>query len=300
MMNKDIYNVLDEYIDYMGRKGSNNTVKNYELHIIKMIDWMIDNNIINRNDFDISQKDCLDYIKHLEIQYAPSTVHTHMSAVFSFLTFIHRRGYIHSTPFIDSSELNEFLPPIKKKDVRALTKEQLKIILDNVSGDIFKESLIRFFYDTAARVSEVVKARWDDINEVNGRHVITIFGKGRRGMSKKRKVLITNKTFSLLEEMKRGRDFESEYIFCSDLTKKPYSTRRIDQIIKEVAGESGIKHITTHSFRKSIATHLIEKGMDIEYVSEYLGHANIETTRNNYADLSNKVHDKFEKHFEVL
>lgn len=115
-------------------------------------------------------------------------------------------------------------------------------------------------------------------------------GKGKGGMSKVRYVILTKETFEVIKRMINERPFKSEYIFASLKTKKPFTERRIDQIIKEVSKAADIDGVTTHIFRKSVTTHLLENEMPIEYVSQYLGHANLNTTTQNYADLDLVLH----------
>jgi len=51
-------------------------------------------------------------------------------------------------------------------------------------------------------------------------------------------------------------------------------------IVKKYAEASGIqKKISCHVFRHSIASHLLERGMDIRYIQELLGHKNLNTTQ---------------------
>jgi len=293
-----MYKQLDEYIAHLARNKSTNTLKNYELHIVKFINWIADNNYV-ADPFELDQEVYLDYIGLLKKEYAPKTVHTHMTAVYGWLTFMHHKGYISKLPFVDSRELTDYLPVIPRSKVKALTKKQLQDMLAVTEGNMIYEAIIRLFYDTGMRVSELVNIKWSDITENKGKFLVHTVGKGKGGMTKERTVLITQKTYDILTKILNERKFESEYVLASTLTKKPFTTRRIDQIIKEIAEKADIDYITTHMFRKSIATHLLEDGMSLEYVGRYLGHANIATTQL-YTDLDAKLHDQFNAHHQSL
>jgi site-specific recombinase XerD len=49
------------------------------------------------------------------------------------------------------------------------------------------------------------------------------------------------------------------------------------------------KEIGLHSLRHSIATHLVQNGMHIEQVQNYLGHSHLETTQKYVHDDPNRV-----------
>src|SRR6266446_2913631 len=72
-------------------------------------------------------------------------------------------------------------------------------------------------------------------------------------------------------------------------TVKCYSSRRIQQIVKETATQAEItKHVYPHLLRHSVATTLLERGMPIEQIQKFLGHSKLETTQL-YAESSTQM-----------
>lgn len=79
------------------------------------------------------------------------------------------------------------------------------------------------------------------------------------------------------------------YLFESEQTGTAiptHSIQRIFQLAKEKAGIQ--KEVGIHSLRHSFATHLLEKGTDIRYIKELLGHFNIKATER-YLHVSKKA-----------
>lgn len=69
------------------------------------------------------------------------------------------------------------------------------------------------------------------------------------------------------------------FLFEGQEKGSPYSARSAQLIFNRAAKAAGIyKKVTFHALRHSYATHLLEKGVDIKYIKELLGHFDIKTT----------------------
>ncbi len=80
-------------------------------------------------------------------------------------------------------------------------------------------------------------------------------------------------------------------------SSKRLTTRSIERIIKKYVKISGLPIDTTpHTLRHSYATDLLQQGVDLRTIQEFLGHRNIATTQV-YTHVTNKrlrdIHQKF-------
>lgn len=77
---------------------------------------------------------------------------------------------------------------------------------------------------------------------------------------------------------------EDDYLLNYASDKKPYSTRRIRAIIKEIASRVGLHNIYPHILRHARARWLLYNGYSIDYVKRFLRHKRISTTIDVYGE----------------
>ncbi len=81
---------------------------------------------------------------------------------------------------------------------------------------------------------------------------------------------------------------------------KPMSKQSVQRAIQLAVADAGIrKKAHLHTLRHSYATHLLEQGVSLKLIQEYLGHANIQTTLI-YVHLTKKCHDQAYAKIEKL
>ena len=108
--------------------------------------------------------------------------------------------------------------------------------------------------------------------------------------------LLSN-TASLLIRYLPKRRLTSEALFTG--RQGSLSRRRIQQLFKDYAQKAGLEaKYSVHSLRHSIATHLLDAGIDIADVRDHLGHVNIQNTLV-YAQLTDKRRIEFFRKVEA-
>ncbi len=130
-------------------------------------------------------------------------------------------------------------------------------------------------YSAGLRVSEIVALKLVHVD--SGR--MQLFIEKAKG-KKDRYVNLSPVLLDILREyLKQIKPRPQIYLFESEKTGKAYPARTIQQIFSNAKQKADIgKEIGIHSLRHSFATHLLDKGTDIRYIKDLLGHFDIRTT----------------------
>lgn len=163
-------------------------------------------------------------------------------------------------------------PKRSQKLPTVLTRSEISHILEKTTNKRHG-TMLALAYGAGLRVSEVVSLhiRDVDLEEL----ILTVRqGKGR----KDRRTVLSEKLIDDLRSLMAGRDTK-EYLFESNHGGK-LTTESVQAIFRNALIKTNIKKDASfHSLRHSFATHLLENGVDVRYVQELLGHANIRTTQ---------------------
>ena len=153
-----------------------------------------------------------------------------------------------------------------------LSRKEIERMLNCIKNTKHK-LLIALSYGAGLRVSEVINLKIKDLNLDE----LTIHIKGAKG-NKDRVSIFSEKLIFQLKEIAVSGNVNT-YVFESNRGGK-LDQRSAQKIFENALSEAGVqKDATFHSLRHSFATHLLENGVDVRYVQELLGHANIRTTQ---------------------
>jgi len=159
-----------------------------------------------------------------------------------------------------------------KKLPEILSRTEIEKLLAAIKNQKHK-LLVALSYGAGLRVSEVInlKVKDLDLNE------LTIHLRQTKG-KKDRLTIFPEKLKKELSEITFGKN-GNDYVFESERGGK-LTERTAQKVFYNALKKSGIKKPASfHSLRHSFATHLLENGVDVRYVQELLGHANIRTTQ---------------------
>ena len=194
-----------------------------------------------------------------------NTLHSRINALkFYFEQVLHREKFFFEIP----------RPKRPLQLPKVLNEAELAKMFNALANKKHKAILFTA-YSAGLRVSEVVNLRLADIDskrmQIHIRHA-----KGK----KDRYVNLSPVLLDILRQYLRiFKPGPKEYLFESSQTGQAYPERTLQQIFSTAKHRAGIrKEVGIHSLRHSFATHLLDKGTDIKYIKEILGHFNIKTT----------------------
>jgi len=287
------------------RNLSSNTIKSYRDAFKLFFRYMKEVKKISPTKIsldDINSKNLLDYLNWLEINRKISvrTRNQRLSAFKSFVSFLQ---YQEPTLLVD---IKKIILISQKKDVQVeiswLTIEQVTEILkqpdQRKEKGIRDAALLGLLYSGALRVQELIELTWNNLRLDDSPITVTVHGKG----NKYRSIPLTESIKEILLNYRTIATEESIVFYNSQkrmLTRKGISyvlDKYVKMAKKDINQFSYKGKITCHTFRHSKASHMLQVGIPLVYIRDFLGHKSVTTTeiyaKLNYAtkfDAVNKI-----------
>ncbi len=223
-----------------------------------------------------------------------STRNLRLSALTSFAAYAQNRNFEAATVFANAVRR----VPVKKASIQpriTFSLDEVSVLLrlpDPEKRLGFRDQvLLNLMYASGARAQEICDLKVRDFLVEKNLYKLTITGKG----DKTRRIVIAKPSGILLkrylEETGRAGQLDA-YIFSSQ-THPQMTISCIEEIYKKYVALAKAEHpkmflekrYTPHTMRHTTATHMLEAGVPIMAIKNFLGHSSISTTER-YAELS--------------
>jgi integrase/recombinase XerD len=210
-------------------------------------------------------KDYLQYC-HTTLKLSEATLHSRMNSLkFYYEQVLHYEKFFWE------------IPRPKKRDQLPKVLSEIEIgRMFNAVNNLKHKAILFAAYSAGLRVSEVINLKIKDVDS-DRMQLFIEKSKGKKDRYVGLSILLLD---VLRAYLKIAAPRPLKYVFENPLRQgECYSIRSAQQIFHDAKNKARInKNVGIHSLRHSFATHLLEKGIDIRYIKDLLGHFSIKTT----------------------
>jgi site-specific recombinase XerD len=226
----------------------------------------------------------LAFLPHLESERG-NTIRSRNARLAAIRSFLHYASDLLGTELPEVTRRILSIP--WKRQVQPLlgflSREEVQAILaatDNTWTGRRDRLLFQLLYNTGARVSEITAVRVSDVLTADGAQ-IKLHGKGR----KQRIVPLWRQTQSQVRRWIKENELAPEAPLLPNRFGQPLSRSGVAWQLRRWLRQAAIKapslqrrHISPHTFRHTIAMHLLQSGVAPEIIALWLGHESPNTT----------------------
>lgn len=247
---------------------------------------------------EIGKPQLREYIQRLFDTLAVKSIKRKVATLKAFFHYLEREDVIVASPFRrmqvrirEPKRLPRTLSLTQLEQILTAAYRESAVLAASGQGPppvlVRDIALMELLFATGARVSEICNLRREAVDLVQGS--IRILGKGGRervihvGDSE---VLATLRSY-----LDAVPPTAPDAFFFQNRAGGRLSEQSVRSILRKRAAGAGLEmRVTPHVFRHSVATLLLEEGVDIRYIQQFLGHSSITTTQ-----IYTHVHDSAQK-----
>lgn len=262
-LSKENLIALQRFVEQLKLKAySVSTIKTYRNEFLQLLQ-LLKKKHVN----DLTADDLRRYFLYCleKLRLTENTLHSRINAVkFYFEQVLKREKFFWEIP-----------RPKKPMKLPKVLSEQEVSRLFNAAKFLKHKAILFTAYSAGLRVSEIINLQWKHIDRLRGQILI------EQAKGKKDRFVGLSPVLEdvLIAYYRKCKIKPLKYVFESDVQGQPYSARSAQAVFQQSKQKAGIqKEVGFHSLRHSFATHLLEKGTDVRFIQELLGHFSIKTT----------------------
>jgi len=269
---------IDDFLKYLQaeKRYAEHTIKAYKNDLNQFHVFCQDS---DHEDMDLHFKTIRSWVVSLmESGYSSRSVHRKLTSLSSYCKYLIKEGQLESNP------LDKVLKPKLKLRVPSFVEEsKMDHLLQEFDfGENFSGSrnrlVLDLLYQTGMRRSELIGLKVGSINRAKQ----SLKVKGKRD---KERIIPMNK--ELLEAVERYLEKRSEvvnpdgeeYLILTDKGRPSYDKMIYRIVEKYLAMVTTLDKKSPHVLRHTFATHMLNRGADLNAIKELLGHANLSATQ---------------------
>ena len=304
---KTIIEHIKDFLDYceVERGLSSRTQENYAHYLRKFTTWLSSKSRSGLFPHELSAQDVWDYRLYLSRHQDKGKSLSKLTQNYYLIALRALLSYFLAKDITGLPSDKVALPKdaAKEKSVKFLNLEQIKKLLDapdttNPTG-LRDKAILESLFSTGLRIAELTALNKEQFDSIWDKQdfELGIIGKG----SRPRTVYFSERALEWLKKYLKARNDKEKALFLNyrgrTKDENRLTPRSIERIIKKYSVKAGIPLFTTpHTLRHSMATDLLEQGVDLRTIQEFLGHKNIVTTQI-YTHVTNKrlrdIHRQF-------
>ena len=270
--------LLDRYIKFL-KNERNYSVHTSVAYINDVNQFYTHCNVAYQNTKEITVDDVRLWVVALkENGFSTKTINRKISSLKTFFNYCKREGVLTLNPALRIKSLKE-----KKRLPAVVSELDLEKLLnsDNMFSYDFHglrdRLIIDLFYQTGIRLSELINIRVSDYD--SHEKVLKVLGK----RNKERLIPLTESLITLIEDyvQKKNNQFKvvSQFLVVANNGKKSYSKMIYRIVNRYLSMVSSVKKTSPHVLRHAFATHLLNRGADLNAIKELLGHSSLVSTQ---------------------
>lgn len=221
----------------------------------------------NKKFTEIKTEDVRIYLGQLKLNGASNRhIENQRAYLSAFYQWMKAEEYIERSP-------TEKIRPIKCEKVRRLPYTEVQIDkLRSACDTSKKRAMIEVLLTSGVRCEELINLDISDV-DIRNRTILVRDGKG----GKDRITYISELAAEHLEVYLRTRKDTEPELFRAKGGRYT-TTDAIRKLMASIGTAAGVQNVHPHRFRRTFATNLYKRGMDIHEIQRLMGHSNIQVT----------------------